>query len=114
MNVIEHLLTCAAEESAEVGQAAGKALRFGLRDSPPSGGLPNNLYIVRETNDLLAILEMLQEQGVDLPGIGNRDAINEKKEKVKRFMTYAKDRGTLEKCPKHDTGGGPCYCEIQL
>jgi len=43
----EHLLVCLAEECAEVGQAVGKALRFGLKDSPPEGGLPNDEYIVR-------------------------------------------------------------------
>lgn len=95
MNKTEHLLTCLAEECAEVGQAAAKALRFGIDDMPPNGGLPNNEYIVREMNDVLAIIELLRGHGIELNGIGYRVAIDEKKAKVERFMEYAEERGTL-------------------
>ena len=103
MNKIEHLLLCVAEEGGEITQAAGKAGRFGLSDSPPNGGLPNNEYLVREVNDLLGVLELLQEHGVPLPGIGDREMIEAKKAKVTHFMTYATQRGTLmdqqSQCP---------------
>lgn len=95
MNIVEHLLLCLAEEAGEVAQAAGKAGRFGMYDAPPSGGLQNNEYIVCEVNDVLAILELLQQYGVYLSGVGNRSAINEKKRKVLQFMAYAESRGTL-------------------
>lgn len=94
MNRTEHLLVCLAEECAEVGQAVGKALRFGLTDNPPGGGLRNDEYIVRELHDVFAILELLTECGaLDRGHYGT--AIKEKKEKVERFMRYAEERGTL-------------------
>jgi NTP pyrophosphatase (non-canonical NTP hydrolase) len=94
MNRTEHLLVCLAEECAEVGQAVGKALRFGLTDSPPGGGLQNDKYIVRELHDVLAVLELLTECGaLDRGHYG--EEIREKKEKVERFMRYAEERGTL-------------------
>ncbi len=95
MNKTEHLLTCLAEECAEVGQAAAKALRFGIGDMPPNGGLPNNEYIVREVNDVLAIIELLIDHGLKLDGIGDQVSIDEKKAKVAHFMEYAEKRGTL-------------------
>jgi len=95
MDVIEHLIMCLAEEAGEIVQAAGKTGRFGPSDKPPGGGLPNNEYIVAEVNDLLSVLELLQEEGMSLPGIGNRTAIDKKKEKVKRFMDYANECGRL-------------------
>lgn len=96
MNTKEHLLVCLAEECAEVAQAVGKALRFGLYDTPPKGGLANNDYLVREFNDVLAIIELLQANGANLDGIGCRAAIDEKKAKVGRYMLHAELRGTLE------------------
>lgn len=95
MNKTEHLLTCLAEECAEVGQAAAKALRFGVDGMSPNGGLPNKEYIVREVNDVLAIIELLIDHGLKLDGIGDQIAIDEKKAKVAHFMEYAEKRGTL-------------------
>ena len=96
MNKIEHLLMCVAEEAGEVAQAAGKSGRFGVTDSHPKRDMvPNNEYLVKEVNDLLAVLEMLIESGVPLHGIGNREDIEAKKHKVLHFMEYARERGTL-------------------
>lgn len=94
MNRREHLLVCLAEECVEVGQAVCKALRFGLTDSPPGGGLRNDEYIVHELHDVFAILELLTECGaLDRGHYGT--AIKEKKAKVEQFMQYAEQRGTL-------------------
>lgn len=41
MNLQEHLLSCLAEECAEVGQCVSKALRFGLQDAQPGQPLTN-------------------------------------------------------------------------
>ena len=95
MNKVEHLYMCVAEECGEITQAAGKSGRFGYDDYPPGGGLPNNEYLVREVNDLLGVLELLEEEGIPLPGVGDRAMIEEKKAKVKRFMEYARTRSTL-------------------
>lgn len=96
MNAIEYLLTCLAEEAGEVVQAACKAGRFGVTDAHPDRNLlPNNEYIVRELNDQLAVVEMLRDAGVPLPGIGDRAAINAKKQRVLEYMEYSVKRGKL-------------------
>lgn len=94
MDTTEHLLVCLAEECAEVGQAVGKALRFGLTDKPPGGGLRNDAYIVRELHDVFAVFEMLVESGALSHGEPRLD-INLKKAKVRQFMEYAQARGAL-------------------
>lgn len=96
MNKREHLLICLAEECAEVGQSVAKALRFGLKDSPPVGGPTNEESIVQELNDILAIIELLIDDGCSFNNVGDQTAIDTKKDKVMRFMEYAKERGTLE------------------
>lgn len=94
MNRTEHLLACLAEECAEVAQAVGKALRFGLADGYPGTTRTNALDIARELNDLFAVAEMLEEEGV-IPIFGVTEDVFLKKAKVKEFMRYAEQRGTL-------------------
>lgn len=95
MNQTEHLLTCLAEECAEVQQAIAKALRFGLDDVNPSAGITNAQDIGREFIDVVSVMEMLVDSGViNLPP--NRLARTEqKKSRVKEWMVYAAERGTL-------------------
>lgn len=85
---ISHLLYCLAEEAGEIAQIAGKTGRFGPYSTNPTNdtGLRNVDYMAAEVNDLLAVVEMLQEAGVDIPGIGDRQAIEHKKAKVRRYM----------------------------
>lgn len=95
LNRVEHLLTCLTEECAEIQQAVAKALRFGLNDGHPGRMTSNAGDIMIEYADLVAVFELLQEEGV----IGQidtlRETIDQKKIKVKRYMEYAKSRGTL-------------------
>lgn len=93
MNKSEHLLACLAEECAEVGQAVGKALRFGLNDKAPSHVLTNAEYIANELGDVVALVEMLQELGL-IPALDGMH-MECKKERVKHFMEYAEQRGAL-------------------
>jgi len=95
MNHTEHLLTCLAEECAEVQQAISKALRFGLDDVNPNAGITNANDIGREFIDVVAVMEMLVDSGViKLPP--NRLARTEqKKSRVNQWMAYAEERGTL-------------------
>lgn len=94
MNRTEHLLTCLSEECAEVAQRTSKALRFGLAETQPAHILTNAQRIVIELNDLLAVVEMLIEEGA-LPLIGDREAIAGKKAKVEKYLLYSKEQGTL-------------------
>lgn len=93
MNRNEHLLACLAEEAAEVGQAIGKALRFGLTD----GRTPDTTNaddIARELNDLFAVAEMLEDCGA-LPRRAILQDAGAKRERIAKWMEYAEQRGTL-------------------
>lgn len=94
MNRTEHLLVCLAEECAEVAHAVGKALRFGLNDKGPNHLLTNAQCIARELVDIIAVTEMLEEIKA-LPTTSTMLDIEAKKEKVRVFMHYAQEAGTL-------------------
>ena len=93
----EHLLICLAEECAEVQHAVAKALRFGLDDGYPGSGATNAEDLQRECRDMVAIIELLEEiKAVPCGYIGAEAAINQKKEKVRAYMDYAREKGQLE------------------
>ena len=98
MNRTEHLLTCLAEEAAEVAHRVSKALRFGLDEVQPGQKLTNAQMIEQELNDLIAVADMLMEFRVltkphMIPDFEAQ--IEAKKARVERFMEYAERRGTL-------------------
>ena len=98
MNKTEHLLTCLMEECAEIQKAAAKALRFGLDDHAPNSDSTNGEDISTEIIDLLAVIEMLKEEKI-IPDVCPHNLellITKKKEKVKQYMNYAKERGIME------------------
>lgn len=97
MNKTDYLLTCLAEESGEIIQAVGKALRFGLEDGYPETERTNRTDLQAELNDLFAVVELLQDQK-DLVGL-DRAVINAKKAKVLHWMKYSTERGRLDKEP---------------
>ena len=88
MNDTEHLLTILAEEAAEVGHRACKAIRFGLSDVEPGQGLHNRRRLEQEIADLLAVAEILGLK------IREDDKIT-KLGRVREFMAYARKVGTL-------------------
>jgi len=83
------------EECAEVQQAASKALRFGLNDKYTGCDTPADA-IARECTDLIAVIEMLESEGV-IKTFRLFQPIQEKKAKVEKYMKYAEERGTLTK-----------------
>lgn len=109
MNTKEHILVCVNEEAVEISQVAmqmalsasrmaqvaDKALRFGVDDARPGTDLTNRKELVREFNDLIGTLELLQEVGIELPGLFERAEIDAKKARVKTWMSYAEKVGTL-------------------
>lgn len=102
MTYDDHLLVILSEESHEIsmvagriGQAASKALRFGLADGYPGTYRTNRADLVTEINDLIALCEMLTEAGIALPGLFDREAIEAKKAKVTRFLEHSKKLGRL-------------------
>lgn len=95
MNRNEHLLSCLAEECAEVAQCVSKALRFGLLEVQPGQSLTNAERIAQELNDLVAVAELVEEAGL-VPSTGTFAAIEQKKAKVRLFMEYAESVGALQ------------------
>jgi len=96
MNRQEHLLTILGEECVEVAQRCSKALRFGISEVQPGQDLTNASRIVSELTDLLAVLEMLSDEGVlDLSSQDTRELTAQKKAKVERFLEYSRACGTL-------------------
>lgn len=89
----EYLLTCLIEECAEVQKEATKALRFGLDDNWKERGRQDQ-RIANEFVDVLSIYDMLVEEGL-LDNISTEEMIRMKKERVEKYMRYAKERGTL-------------------
>lgn len=97
MNTAEHLLVCLNEECCEVGQIADKSLRFGLSDRNvlnPTGPT-NRERLIEEMNDLVGIIQMLEDIGTLPKNWQSRSRIKAKKRKVKKFMDYARMKGTL-------------------
>jgi NTP pyrophosphatase (non-canonical NTP hydrolase) len=94
MTRTEHLLTILAEECAEVAHRASKALRFGLDDVQEGQDLTNAERIREELDDLSAIITMLGEEGA-LNAMPNTLAIHRKCQKVRRYLEYSRERGTL-------------------
>lgn len=93
MNRVEHLLTILGEECNELGMAVSKALRFGVneqRDLPKS----NLERMQAEFNDILAMREMLAEEGIYLPIDSN--LVRAKRSNVEKYLRYSKECGTLQ------------------
>jgi hypothetical protein len=95
----EHLLSCLAEECAEVAQRVSKVLRFGLDEVQTGQALDNSQRLAGELVDLQAVLIMLQDRGIiPNPLVSNMDhAIAQKVAKVNKYMDLARELGTLEK-----------------
>jgi hypothetical protein len=99
MTTQEHLLTCLAEECAEIQHRVCKALRFGIDDIDPTTAAPDakteRSLIKEEVTDLIAVAQLLVEEGI-LPDGFDPAWTEKKKAKVRRFMEYAKTRGALQ------------------
>lgn len=98
MNATEHLLTCLAEEGAEIAQDCAKALRFGLSDRNvlnPTG--PTNAErIVDELNNLMGVVNMLCNRGALPHDWQDAEKQRAKVSKVSKFMGYAREQGALQ------------------
>ena len=88
----EHLLTILCEECVETAQRATKAIRFGLEEIQPGQDLNNAQRIIYEFNDLMAVMQMLQEEGYfkGLP-IFDEQMQALKKEKVNKYYKYSQN-----------------------
>ncbi len=83
------------EECGEISHSLHKSLRFGLDDTY-NGNKTNEQHIVQELCDLMGVIELLTEEGVDFLEPQKRNIIEEKKKRVREFMKYSIKRGTLK------------------
>jgi len=74
-----------AEECAELIQAKSKMVRFGAQSINPETGELNIDYFNQEVADVLALFEILMENGVIFDRDRLRTLINKKRDKMRRF-----------------------------
>ncbi len=55
----QYILNCLAEECAEVGQRASKAIRFGMTERQPGQELDNRKRLEQELGDLMGVVDLL-------------------------------------------------------
>lgn len=95
MNYLQHLLLKLSEEANEVGQIASKCMQFGLLECHPDLRENNKQRLHAELNDLLAVVEMLN-QNYDLGFQPDREAIDKKIQKIKEYRNYSVSLGCVE------------------
>jgi hypothetical protein len=91
----QFLLNKLAEEASEVAQIALKTAHFGLDEVRAGQPLTNNERCYEELNDLWAIVEMLNEEYAFVY-VPDPEAIQAKKEKVRKFMKYSIGLGMVQ------------------
>jgi len=94
MTRTENLLTILSEECVETAQRVSKAIRFTLEEVQPEQELTNAQRIVYEFNDIVAVMEILQEEGI-FEKVIDREAIEKKKVKVAKYLAYSTSIGAV-------------------
>lgn len=84
MTYKQYLLVKLAEEAAEVAQMASKSAHFGMHQKWVSDGPTNAERTHGELDDLLAIVELLNEE--DFGYVPSMRAKGLKRRKVKRYL----------------------------
>ena len=96
MKKVEYLLTCLAEECAEVQQIISKAQRFGLDNHHPKRTETNLEELKKELAHIDAVRHLL-EYDAHVPVVGNAImTMTDKIESVRRYMDVSRDCGILE------------------
>lgn len=92
----EYLFTCINEElketaieCLEAAKAVDKILRFGEMSDYSVNGISNLHDLVKELNDVMACIEVLQEDGVVFHGLFDKQAIDEKKAKIRHYLAMS-------------------------
>ena len=94
----ENLLVVAMEECAEIQQDISKALRFGASNYPPSNpNITNGENIMKEFNQLRAVMDMLVLRGIISPlSESEQNRIyRDKIDAVEKWEQYSKNIGQI-------------------
>lgn len=89
IDTLEFLLGKLAEEANEVSHIALKTQLFGLSASHPDTGETNIDALARELNDLLGIVKMIQELGVEFKNLNHPRELRAKEIKVWKMLGNA-------------------------
>lgn len=92
MNRTEHVLITLMEECSEFAKDASKTARF-TKDSDWDG-LTNTEKLQREFNDLLAMIDLLEDE-LDISLHRDETLVQAKKDKFERMLLESKELGTL-------------------
>ncbi len=95
MTKIENLLTILAEECAETAHRVSKAIRFTPEEVQPGQDLSNAERIAQEFNDIVAVMELLHDEGI-VPYVLNSRSVIAKKEKIAKYLRYSQELGTIQ------------------
>ena len=92
---LSYNLNLLSEEASEVIQAVSKIIRFGeMSVSPYDNNQANIFLLIKEINDFMAVVELLQEHyGVP---ILCKEQIDKKKAKIAEYKIYSQNEGLLE------------------
>ena len=93
---IQYLLAKASEESGEIVQIASKNICFGVNEVYPKIGRANAVRLKEEFNDLVAVMEMLHDEGIFEGDLIDSALIEQKKAKVEKFMEYSRECRVLK------------------
>ena len=74
----DYLLIVLQEECVETAQRVSKALRFKPEEIQEGQDLTNAERIVYEFNDIVAVMELLQEEGI-IDNVIDKEAISKKR-----------------------------------
>lgn len=94
MTRLQLLLAKLSEEGSEIAQIALKTQQFGLHEACPGQPFTNAERTHHEIDDLMAAVEMLNEEyGFNYQP--NRERIEAKKAKVNKFAAYSVELGLV-------------------
>ena len=84
-NKLHEVMNILSEECAEVIQTITKCQRFGLENYSPNSDASNRQRLCQELGDVLAMIEILVEQGHMSP----EDLIKAKEQKTEKLLTWS-------------------------
>lgn len=93
----QYLLLKLAEECVEVAHRCSKQMQFGKDEIQPGQSETNAERLRSEFNDLVAVAEMLIQEG-ELPGISPtmlQAAIWAKRQKINKYLKISQERGLV-------------------
>jgi hypothetical protein len=100
MKKVEYLLTCLAEECAEVQQIASKAQRFGLDNHQPERTETNLEELYKEIAHIDSVRILLEREGILIEGSIMPQETTRHIAQIEQYMNVSRECGILEEQEK--------------